>query len=101
MLKTIDEACDFIAEWCQETGNHAGQPLVCDFAVPDCVVRLNERVGDLWRSAKRLPGPFLEYAAPFLGVLGGFFVLLIGGNIATNWILLRMVEDDFYNQFFR
>jgi hypothetical protein len=37
----------------------------------------------------------------FLGVLGGFFVLLIGGNIATNWILLRMVEDDFYNQFFR
>jgi hypothetical protein len=71
MLKTVDEACDFIAAWCQETGTHAGQPLACDFAVPDCVVRLNERVGDLWRSAKRLPGPILGYATPFLGLLGG------------------------------
>ena len=71
MLKTVDEACDFIAEWCQETGTHAGQPLACDFAVPDCIVRLNERVGDLWRSAKRLPGPILRYATPFLGLLGG------------------------------
>jgi len=52
-------------------GNHGGQPLGCDFAVPDCVVRLNERVGDLWRSAKRLPSPFLEYATPFLGLLVG------------------------------
>jgi hypothetical protein len=57
MLKTVDEACDFIAEWCQEAGTHAGQPLACDFAVPDCVVRLNERVGDLWRSAKRPARP--------------------------------------------
>jgi hypothetical protein len=34
-------------------------------------VRLNARAGDLWRSAKRVPGPVLRYARPFLGLLGG------------------------------
>src|SRR5262245_7855818 len=71
MLKTVDEACDFIVEWCHETGSYAGQPLTTGFAVPDCVVRLNERIGDLWRSARGLPGPVLRYARPFLGLLGG------------------------------
>ena len=71
MLKTVDEACDFIADWCREKGSYAGQPVDADFAVPDCIVRLNARVGDLWRSAKRQPGPILQYATPFLGLLGG------------------------------
>jgi hypothetical protein len=64
MLKTVDDACDFIAEWCQETDSYAGQPLASGFAVPDCIVRLNARVGDLWRSAKRLPGPILQILNP-------------------------------------
>src|SRR5262245_34089180 len=71
MLKTVDEACDFVAEWCQEKGSHAGPPLGTGIAMPDCIVRLNARLGGLWRSAKRLPGPILEYATPFLGLLGG------------------------------
>jgi hypothetical protein len=57
MLKTVDEACDSMAEWCQETGSYAGQPLATGFAVPDCVVQCR----DLWRSATRLPGPILQY----------------------------------------
>ena len=71
MLKTVDEACDFIAEWCQEEGSYAGQPLDAGIAMPDCIVRLSARVGGLWRSAKRLPGPILHYATPFLGLPGG------------------------------
>jgi len=71
MLKTIDEACDFIAEWCQQKDSYAGPPLRTGFAVPDCVLRLNARVGHLWHSAKRLPGPILRYATPFLGLFGG------------------------------
>jgi hypothetical protein len=71
MLKTIDEACDFVAEWCQEKGAYPGEALNTGFAVPDCILRLNARVGHLWNSAKRLPGPVLQYATPFLGLLGG------------------------------
>ena len=70
MLKTVDEACDFVAEWCGEEGDHAGQPVSVGFAVPNCITRLNARVGDLWR-AKRLPGPILRYSTPFLGLLEG------------------------------
>ncbi len=61
MLKTVDETCDFIADWCREKGSYAGQPVGADFAVPDCIVRLNARIGDLWCDAK----------PPFLGLLSG------------------------------
>jgi hypothetical protein len=39
--------------------------------VPDCIGRLNARIGLLWDSAKRLPGPFLRYATPFVGLFDG------------------------------
>lgn len=71
MLKTVDEACDFIGEWCGESAGYAGAPLASPFAIPNSVVRLNSRVGDLWRTAKRIPGPLLSYATPFLGLLEG------------------------------
>jgi hypothetical protein len=71
MLMTVDDACDFIAEWCQEPGSYPGQPLANDFAVPDCVARLNARLGDLWRSAERVSGPILRRMTPFLGLLDG------------------------------
>lgn len=71
MLKTVDELCDFIVDWCQEDRGHVGQPLDIDYAIPDCIVRLNARVGDLWRSARPEPGPVLQYATPFLGLLAG------------------------------
>lgn len=57
MLKTVDETCDFAAEWCQEKGACAGKTLNAGFAVPDCIARLNARIGHLWHSAERLPGP--------------------------------------------
>jgi hypothetical protein len=41
MLKTVDQACDFIVEWCQEKGRYAGQPLDAGFAMPNSIVRLN------------------------------------------------------------
>jgi hypothetical protein len=69
MLKTVDDACDFIAEWCEEQRGYAGQPLATGLPVPDCIVRLNARVGDLWRSAECQPGPTLQDATPFLGLL--------------------------------
>jgi hypothetical protein len=53
MLKTVDEACDFVAEWCQEKGAYAGKILSAGFAVPDCIVRLNARIGHLWHRARR------------------------------------------------
>jgi hypothetical protein len=71
MRKTVDEACDFVAEWCQQKGSYAGKTLSAGFAVPDSIVRLNARTGHLWHSAKRVPGPRLQYATPFLGLLGG------------------------------
>lgn len=71
MLRTVDEVCDFIAEWCGRDANCPGPPLDVDFAVPECVVRLNARIGELWTSARRLPEPVLRYATPFLGLLGG------------------------------
>jgi len=71
MLRTVDEACDFIADWCQEECSCVGQPVGAELAMPVCIVRLNARLGDLWRIAKRQPGPILQYATPFLGLLGG------------------------------
>ncbi|MEQ1819655.1 MAG: hypothetical protein ABL871_13695 [Terricaulis sp.] len=71
MLKTVDEACDFIGEWCGESAAHAGTELTVPFAIPNSVARLNSRVGGLWRTAKRTPGPLLAYATPFLGLLAG------------------------------
>jgi hypothetical protein len=70
MLKTVDEACDFIADWSRDKGSYAGPPISSDFGVPDCIVRLNARIGDLWRNAKRQPGT-LSYASPFLRLLDG------------------------------
>jgi len=71
MLKTIDDACDFVATWCQDKCPYPGQAINLDFALPDCIVRLNARVGDLWHTAKPQPGPILQYATPLLGLLGG------------------------------
>ncbi len=71
MLKTVDEACDFIGEWCSERAAHPAGPIATSLAVPACVMRLNARVGALWQNAKRMPGPLLSYATPFLGVLEG------------------------------
>jgi hypothetical protein len=71
MLKTVDDACDFAAEWCEEEGSHAGRMLSTGISVPDCILRLNARIGHLWESAARVPGPVLRYATPFLGLLGG------------------------------
>jgi hypothetical protein len=68
MLRTIDEACDFIGEWWGEQGHHPGQPVTTSVAVPSCVLRLNARVGQVWRRAERIPEPALQYAAPFLGL---------------------------------
>src|SRR5215468_8985738 len=84
MLRTVDEACDFIADWCSEKGSYAGQPVEADFAVPDCIVRLNARIGDLWRSAKRQTGPSLRYATPFLGLLGGQDNIVNPGSYARD-----------------
>jgi hypothetical protein len=69
LLKTIDDACDFIGDWCREKRSYPGQPLSADFAVPDCIVRLNARLGGLWPGAKRQPGPIVEYPRRFLGLL--------------------------------
>jgi hypothetical protein len=69
MLKTVDEACDFIGDWCREKRSYPGQPLRADFAVPDCILRLNARLGGLWPGAKRQPGPIVEYPRRFLGLL--------------------------------
>jgi hypothetical protein len=71
VLRTIDEACDFIGEWCDEPSAHPAAPVATPFEVPGCVLRLSARFGELWRSAKRIPGPFLEYPTPFLGLLEG------------------------------
>jgi hypothetical protein len=71
MLTTVDQACDFIADWCQEKRSYSGQPLTTGFALPDCIVRLNARVGDLWRNEKRQPRPILQYPQPFLACLTG------------------------------
>jgi hypothetical protein len=71
ILKTVDDACDFIANWCGEKGNRPGPPILADFPVPECIVRLNERVGDLWYTAKPETSLEFEYATPFLGLLGG------------------------------
>jgi hypothetical protein len=84
MLQTVDEACDFIAEWCAEEASHAGQPLDTDLAVPDCIVRLNARVGDLWRSANRPSGPPLRYATPLLGLFGAQDRILDPGDYAPD-----------------
>jgi hypothetical protein len=51
-LKTVDEACDFVAEGCQEKGAYAGKTPSAGFAVPDCIVRLNARIGHLWHRAE-------------------------------------------------
>ena len=53
------------------TGRNPGRLLANDFALPDCVARLNARLGDLWRSAERVPGPLLRYVTPFLGLRDG------------------------------
>ena len=71
MLTTVDEVCDFIADWCNETGSYAGPAVGADCPMPDSIVRLKARVGDLWRNARPQPGPILRYATPFLGLLGG------------------------------
>jgi hypothetical protein len=71
MLKTVDDVCDFAGEWSREAGAYGGEPLSAGFAVPDCVARLNARVGQLWRRSDRVPGPVLRYSTPFLGLLGG------------------------------
>lgn len=95
MLKTIDEACDFISEWCGEEVPYPGEPLTTSVAVPDCVFRLNARVGELWRSAKRVPGPLLEYATPFLGLLEGQDRILHPSNyvVDANGIVAFVCEN--------
>jgi hypothetical protein len=84
ILKTVDEACDFIADWCGEKRSYAGQPLSTEFAMPDCILRLNARIGDLWRSAERVPGGMLRYATPFQGLLGGQDTILDPRNFARD-----------------
>ena len=84
MVKTVDDTCEFIAKWCQEPGGYPGQLLANDFAVPDCVARLNARVGDLWRSAERVSGPVLRYVTPFLGLLDGQDRILNPNEYARN-----------------
>jgi hypothetical protein len=65
MLNSVDDACDFIGEWCRESGSHAGAPLRNGFAVPHAILRLNDRIGSLWHSAER------QHATPLLGLLDG------------------------------
>ena len=84
MLKTIDEACDFIGEWCGEHAARPGGPVGTSLAVPDCVLRLNARVGELWRSSKRIAGSPEEYATPFLGLLEGQDRILQPSSYATD-----------------
>jgi hypothetical protein len=71
VLSTIDETCDFISEWLGEDVSLPGPQIDLGFAVPNCVVRLNERIGGLWRSAKPQPGGVLRYETPLQGLLGG------------------------------
>jgi hypothetical protein len=40
-------------------------------AVPDCVARLNARVGDLWRSAKHLPAQYSGMRRRFSACVAG------------------------------
>jgi hypothetical protein len=84
MLKTVNEVCDFIAEWCQETGAHAGQPLACDFAVPtvSCVSTNGLVICGAAQSAH--PGPIFQYATPFLGLLGGQDKILNANDYARD-----------------
>jgi hypothetical protein len=71
MLKTVDDVCDFAAEWCNEKGVYSGKKISTSYAVPHCIMRLNARIGNLWHSAKRPPGPLSRYSTPFHGLLGG------------------------------
>jgi hypothetical protein len=71
MLKTIDEACDFITDWFRETGSYAGQRLSIELPVPESILRLNARVGELWRSSKAQPSRTFQHASPLLGLLDG------------------------------
>lgn len=70
-MNTIDEACDFIGEWCGEPDERPGGPVTLSFAIPNCVLRLNARVGQLWQSARRYPEPLPNYPTPFFGLLEG------------------------------
>lgn len=85
LLKTVDETCDFAAEWCGEKGAYPGGALSCGFAVPDCcIVRLNSRTGDLWHKAKGPRRPVLQHAAPLLGLLGAQDQILNPGDYAPD-----------------
>src|SRR5262249_46180947 len=90
-----DEACDFIGEWCGDQAPHPGEPVTTSIAVPNCVSQLNARVGELWLSAKRIPGPLLEYATPFLGLFGGQDRILHPNNysVDANGIVAFVCEN--------
>lgn len=51
-LNTVDDACDFIAEWTGVEGTFAGATLPSEPPIPQCIRALNSRLGLVWQGSE-------------------------------------------------